>query len=704
MPLSFSNTKPVNSVGAVNDNNSVNDNAASVDMSAVDADEIASDASDAPQLNASKKKSGNSIVDKFHQVIAKFRHDAVGTNLTKEPISTRADLMTFKPNAKYVFHSDYFMIDDYYASILTYVHTPGANDAWPAFWGCNRFPSGLAADVSTVNFEQVQRMDESWINEHQARAENVAEKNQDAQSDATNKSKSQAAQAVADMQIVSQELLEGDAYLNVHNRILVKSATLEGLEEAIDKIEREYVERFSTMTMAAYEGDQAGEMGHLFSPNADKRGSGEYFTSSEFAGAYSLVSHGFEDKYGVYVGSMRGDINPAAVLFDIDGYNESVVVCSTQFDAKRGDGQVRVSDEWGSKISQMAMLGGHRVVHLMLDNVDLDKLGPKFERLTYKIDLSRGDVNMFEMFGPHERELDIFATQMHKLALMTEQLYHSDSSDTRALIQSNLIDALKAFYIDNHMWTENAPEHRDRLRIVGIPHTEVPRMSDFQAYLATAHKRAMNTNDTERQHTLNVLTSVYQSLLNTNGDLFNTITSDAIDGAASGLRVLYDFAGLAGRGPGIAMAQLVNILSYAVDSLSKGDVLIIHGAKYIDDGVREYVTTQLDRLHRAGARVVWLYDDYDAMFDDVDFNHFDRADYTIFGTMSAAQIDRYQEILHGALPEPMIKLMSLKSSLFTYVRRGLDNVTFDRELHLDGLYEKDKKDRASMRRWRSRNR
>ncbi len=589
MPLSFSNTKPADSDDAINNN------AASVDMSAVDADEMASDASDAPQLNASKKKSGNSIIDKFHQVIAKFRHDAVGTNLTKEPISTRDDLMTFKPNAKYVFHSDYFMIDDYYASILTYVHTPGANDAWPAFWGCNRFPSGLAADVSTVNFEQIQRMDESWINEHQARAENVAEKNQDAQSDATNKSKSQAAQAVTDMQIVSQELLEGDAYLNVHNRILVKSATLEGLEEAIDKIEREYVERFSTMTMAAYEGDQAGEMGHLFSPNADKRGSGEYFTSSEFAGAYSLVSHGFEDKYGVYVGSMRGDINPAAVLFDIDGYNESVVVCSTQFDAKRGDGQVRVSDEWGSKISQMAMLGGHRVVHLMLDNVDLDKLstqfdakrgdgqvrvsdewgskisqmamlgghrvvhlmldnvdldklGPKFERLTYKIDLSRGDVNMFEMFGPHERELDIFATQMHKLALMTEQLYHSDSSDTRALIQSNLIDALKAFYIDNHMWTENAPEHRDRLRIVGIPHTEVPRMSDFQAYLATAHKRAMNTNDTERQHTLNVLTSVYQSLLNTNGDLFNTITSDAIDGAASGLRVLYDFAGLAGRG------------------------------------------------------------------------------------------------------------------------------------------------------------
>ncbi len=75
-----------------------------------------------------------------------------------------------------------------------------------------------------------------------------------------------------------------------------------------------------------------------------------------------------------------------------------------------------------------------------------------------------------------------------------------------------------------------------------------------------------------------------------------------------------------------------------MDSLDKGDVLIIHGAKYIDDGVREYVTTQLDRLHRAGARVVWLYDDYDAMFDDVDFNHFDRADYTIFGTMSAAQI------------------------------------------------------------------
>lgn len=641
-----------------------------------------------------------SLGDKLRAFVSKAKHEVSSKYLDTNPISEHADLMAFKPDEKLIFHSDFFQIDDCFASIVTYVHTLGSSDTWPAFWGCNRFPSGLNEHISTVNFEQVSRMTSGWVTAHQEAAERAVDKNaEELDSDSSRKKKVQASSAQMDIDVINQELLDGDAYLNVHNRMLVKAPTLEMLDEAIKVIERAYTGHFGTLSMAAYQGDQAGELQNLFAPNEAKRGAGEYFTSTEFAGSYALVSHGFEDKRGIYVGDMQGDINTAAVLFDVDGYDSRVIVCSEQYDTKRKQGSVSVADEWASKISQSALMDGHRVVHLVLNNADMDKLGPKFDNITYRIDLSRGDVNMFEMFGDPSRELEIFAVHMNKLKLMTAQLYKSNDSGAQALIDSDLIKVATQFYIGKHMWVEDAPEHRDKLRIVGLPHTQVPRMQDFQSYLETEHKAALNSNDTERIHVLNVLKAIYSSLLTTNADLFNQYTSDSIDGARSGMRVIYDFSGLTSRGEGIAMAQLVNVLSYAVDSLGQGDVLIVHGADTIDPAVRPYVTSQFDRLSRERARVVWVYNGYDSLFEDADFNHFDTADYTIFGSMSAAQIEKYEELMHSALPDPLKRQLATKSNLLTFIHRGFDNVIFDRKMYLDGLYASDAK---SIRRWRSR--
>ena len=99
------------------------------------------------------------------------------------------------------------------------------------------------------------------------------------------------------------------------------------------------------------------------------------------------------------------------------------------------------------------------------------------------------------------------------------------------------------------------------------------------------------------------------------------------------------------------MAQFVNVLSYAVRSLGKDDVVIVHGTELIMDVLKPYVSRQFDELFNKGVRVVYCYGDIDAVLDDKDFNDLDEADYTLFGRMSLNDIDRYEEILGREIPK-----------------------------------------------------
>ena len=85
------------------------------------------------------------------------------------------DHLAIKPNEKYVFHSDYFEIDDGVATILAFFHRDGSIDGFGPFWGVNKIPSGLSDNVSVFLFEQTRRMSENWLLEHQSKAEGVAQ-------------------------------------------------------------------------------------------------------------------------------------------------------------------------------------------------------------------------------------------------------------------------------------------------------------------------------------------------------------------------------------------------------------------------------------------------------------------------------------------------------------------------------------------------
>lgn len=591
-------------------------------------------------------------------------------------------LLAIKPREKYIFHSDYFEIDNCYASILSFFHMDGAKDDYPAFWGVGRIPKGLDNDITVIGFEQTRRMTKAWIDSHETTAEGVATANdKELKKAGTQTTKQKSSRKMQDLQDIAKELNDNAAYLECYFKLMVKAPTLEKLETALEQIGRSYTDIFNSLDAAPFMGEQRDELATLFLKNKLRKGHPFYFTSTEFAGGYSLVTHGIEDPTGEYVGTMIGDVNNSAVLFAVDGYKHHIVVANENY--KDEYGRTSVANYWGSKISQSCLIHNGKVVHIVLDGCDLDKLGPPLERLTYRIDMNTGDVNMFEMFGDRRNQLSIFAMQMQKLILMAEQAYETTESD-RSIIRGSLEEVATKFYVDNKMWVHNAVDNTDKIRIVGIPHNSVPKLQMFVSYLDTEYKKALAADvpDDERTHALGILRTTFKSLLSANGDLFNTTTNPEIDKAKNGRRAIYDFSNLKQRGAGVAMAQLVNIIGFAIGNLGNGDTVIFHGVENIANRVKEYITDQLKLLYDKGGRAVFLYNNIDKMLGDRMFSHFDKADYVVLGSMSVNQVTDYQKAMGQDIPTDLARLVTSKDPDLTYIRRGHSNTVFKQDLSL----------------------
>lgn len=593
-------------------------------------------------------------------------------------------LLAVKPRQGYVFHSDYFEIDGEVGCILSYFHDESARDELPPFWGVNLIPY-LPQNVTAILLEQVSRVSESWLTDKIKSSERLDRLDTQEQSEnGTTSSRRKASKVSADIEQVIDEIQDGAAYLSVHYRILLKAPSLEVLDDVIDDLRRKYIDAVGNLSIAGHHGLQRQELATLFSPNASKKGKGFHFTSTELAGAFNLVTNGLNDRGGEFVGYMVGDVNNSGVLMDVDMYKHHVVVADDDKSRAPRMKNAQIADMWGSKISQAALINSKRVVHIVLDGADITGvLGPRMETITARIDMSQGDVNPFEVFGERKDQLALFSTHLEKLVLMTEQAYEPTDAD-RSIIRASLKDTLTQFYVDQDMWVRNAKHNVDRLRLVGIPHDQVPQLKLFVTYLDQRYKAltGKTNRDDELLHAYSVLSAVFKDMLDANGDLFNVVTKDVIDGAQKARRVIYDFSSLVNRGKGVAMAQLVNVLAFAASALGEGDTLIVHGAELVDAGVKPYVTDQFERLYRRNARVALCYNGVKAMLDDSEFNHFDEADWTALGAMSDALVPVYEKKLAKRIPVDMTKVITRRGEGLTFLRRGTVNVVFKRDLAL----------------------
>lgn len=635
----------------------------------------------AAEVMTEKTDGGDDTLDvsKLSRKERKALRDAMEGSINSYP-----HLMAMKPSEGYLFRSDYFEVDNYVGTVLAFFHDDGAVDNYPEFWGINRIPTGLDSTVTVVLLDSVAQMPESWIDSNLKTVDRLDKLEEREQADGgTMRTKNRSAKISDDMVQITRELQNGSSYLSVHMRLLVKAPDLETLEVNIERIRRLYVERLSTLTVSAYAGEQRQELSNLLAPNRIKRGKGFHFTSMEYAGSYSLVTNGLNDPTGEYVGYMVGDVNTSAVLLDVNDYKERVVCADSTISTAPALNRPRVVDMWGSKISQSALLAGHRVVHLVLNDAKLNEIGPELKKITSRVDMVQGDINMFEFFGDVEDELSLYSAQVEKITLMAEQAQPATDSD-RSIIRGELSNVLERFYTDMNMWYPNAKENRERLRLVGIPHEDVPRLHNFQAYLENEYKSLVQqtAKDQKQVNAANALRLTFKGMLENNGDLFNEPTSNSIDGVDASRRVIYDFANLRMRGQGVAMAQLVNVIGFAVRNLDRGDVLIIHGAERIEKSVQDYLEMQIEGMTQRGGRVVYLYNDVETMLDESKFNNFVQADYTILGPMTPDIVPEYQSKMNQSIPDDLQKLVTSSGRNQSYLRRGFTNVVFYTDLGL----------------------
>lgn len=599
-----------------------------------------------------------------------------------------------KPKNKYYFFSDYFTIDDdTYGTVLTLLHNDGADNRLPRFWGVlvsvmNWLDTEEFRDVRIRFLNQARKRPKGWVDAKQLQSERVvASDKQEAKGFSTN-DKATVSENEAALNEVMEEIRKGASYLDVRMNYLIKAPSLEILDTVVRRLNKHLRSSFDTLTAKAFDGAQRQKLNMLLRSTVMKDERQFGFTSEEYAGFYNLVTHGIEDLTGEYVGQMRGDINASAVLLDIDKYRHHLVVASGREARTRSYLRedlsplkpLKGSDLWGVKIGQVALMNRHRVVHFVLNNADIASVGLDLSPLTAVVDMDDGALNPFEAFGDPRDELTIFPALLEKIKLMTLMMSGGDESEKNR-IRNELTDILTMFYVDRKMWPDDTSKavNRESIRLVGLPHDEYPRLPEFAAYLRQEYDKLANgeSNEPTVQETLRSLRAVFNDMLKVNGSLFDTITSSRIDDADHDSRVIYDFSSTLERGRGVAMAQFVNVLSYAVRSLGSGDVVIIHGAENINPELKKYITEQFDILFNKGVRVVYCYGSIEKALDDASFNNLDEADYTLFGRMSLSDIDQYKEIIKQDIPSNLNEYITADRDETWYIRRTFENVVFD---------------------------
>src|SRR5699024_10707287 len=124
----------------------------------------------------------------------------------------------------------------------------------------------LDPSVSVRRFEHVARMSESWIDNHQGRAEGLLNNQaNETERDGSLRARQRLSKQQQQLVDIGTDLMNGSSYLRVAMRLLVKAPTLELLDDSINKINRQYKDRFDTVFATPYIGEQRNEMSNLLS-------------------------------------------------------------------------------------------------------------------------------------------------------------------------------------------------------------------------------------------------------------------------------------------------------------------------------------------------------------------------------------------------------------------------------------------------------
>ena len=618
------------------------------------------------------------------------------------------DLRDIAPHNGYKFFSNYFTYGKRFGRLLTLVEDDQADRALTPFWKILLIPQSSTlndkAGETSPNavfgahgqlFDMLENKPKSWASDKQVKAD-TSVKMEGSTADGA-ESAHKVGQRKTDNNIIAADRAAGDMYGSTEYKVLITARSLADLDTAVFRYEQWISTHFDGIHFEVYEGQQKVDMHNLLRTADVQLGNHPMATSSEYAGGYEILTRGVTDPNGDYIGQMVGDVNNTAVLMDLDNYDGRVVLAHSAQPTMLGAGPeefekgTRATTLLGVRLAQAALINNHRVVHLVLNGARPQDLGADLSDITTVVSLNggkhEGAINPFELFGdPAKRrsQYSKFPTHTQKLRLMIKQLSPSVDDVDLNEVFTNII---KDFYKDEEMLVDNPKENWQKLRLIGLPHNQYPKLAKFVAYLNQAMDSAASHGNQLLVSRIERVRSAFNVMLQDNQDLFDVVTNDDVDSANQSPQVVYDFSSLRRRGAGIAMAQFINAIRYATDTLDDRDVVILHGVDNLSDSVKDYVSDVFDELGQRNVRLVFLYDDPAKCLDDVKFNKLDFADWTMLGGFNKPVINQYQELIQQALPGGLQKAIldyggSQYGDSIYYLSRGIDNVLFALDMNM----------------------
>lgn len=588
-------------------------------------------------------------------------------------------LQEIAPLGNIKFYSDYFLTGINYGTILTFVADAGAVNSLPPMWGSRLIPVTKDESVTARLIVAFQTRPNSWVESRSAVASEVSETarreaemaNQALEAN-RNRKRSQ------DNRTATSEIAMGASYLDVTYKILLYAPTLDALKEATADLARRYQTRFGSARLTQNIGQQQDDYRNMLGPATTQLGHHDGFTSIEFAGFYPFVGKGWRDPAGDYVGLSVGDVNQTPVLYDANTTGNITLIGASGRAMMAGrDKPYSFSAQaaWQTYFVQSELMQGRNVYELVLNNEDPSRIGASLEESSGTVPMDKGMINPLQAFGEVKDELSAYAILKNKLKTMLKQLNDDLTQDDLMLFD----DALDVFYIDQGLWAENPQDNRDRLRMVGLDdYTQIPRLKQLVVFMQGQYRiyaqgTATISPNQDMAGGYKRLAGMIRSMQSSYGDLFDTYTTFDDSGIRRKQRKIFPFAKLQQKGNDVLMAQFINILTYIIGELEKGDVLHIYGAEAITPGVWEYLKSQLTYLQDMDIKLVIGFNN---VRDMIDSPFFDLAETVVSGSMSTVDISKYGESVQGELPHQLIKEITDGNPKYYYLRRNTENIVF----------------------------
>ena len=454
--------------------------------------------------------------------------------------------------------------------------------------------------------------------------------------------------------------------------LVITSNSRSEIDEQIEDLNTLLKAKYNGIKWDSTAGDQKERFVRIFTPLI-KEPFVDTATCYNYAGINLAASPALCDSQGVAIGDDSFSLVNSAAIFDFERSTQSEAYIVIPKNDRMGLYAARTEKPFSSSsvVAQAAAnnicMSGHKAIHFVFNGFNyLDQAMHTMEQLPDGLvkwfDVSKVTINPLEGFGKTSDVVNLFSLHREKLINIFDLLnnYQFETSGEFGFkLRAQVDDAIMRFYISNKYWSADAMQHPERTNFVNLAHPEAYAtlgnlIQSFTSLEDEARKKG-STNQADIAHALH---STLDSALTAHRSIFGS-TSKIVPSNA--LNTYYDFSKIVNEN--VKQAQFLNILSYALSTVTDGDVVVIHGV----DNLHKYVINKMaygliKRAEDNGIRFIFTFDTVQSPITNVDFDGANNADvfdmqstyytnfatdpsWTMMGSLMPEQVEEYSKII-----------------------------------------------------------